>query len=399
MSVKNNFKHTIYASYLGYITQAIVNNLAPLLFLIFRKEYGFSLSQITWITGINFAIQLLVDLISSKFIDRIGYRISILAAHIFAAAGLVGMAILPELFENAYAGLLLAVILYAIGGGIIEVLISPIVEACPSENKATAMSLLHSFYCWGMVAVILLSTAFLGVFGKTNWKILVCLWAIVPLFNFFYFLKVPINTLLDANQGMSVRNLMKNKMFWIFFILMIAAGASEQGMSQWASAFAESGLNLSKVMGDIAGPCFFSVLMGLSRTFYGKWGEKIDLLKFILVSATLCVASYLLVVFAPFAWLSLLGCGLCGLSVGIMWPGVFSMASRELPKGGTLMFALLALAGDVGCSGGPTLVGNLADKFGDNLKVGLLAAIIFPMVLITFGLGLRKAKNKDAVDK
>ena len=399
MSVKNNFKHTIYASYLGYITQAIVNNLAPLLFLIFRKEYGFSLSQITWITGINFAIQLLVDLISSKFIDRIGYRISILAAHIFAAAGLVGMAILPGLFENAYAGLLLAVILYAIGGGIIEVLISPIVEACPSENKATAMSLLHSFYCWGMVAVILLSTAFLGVLGKTNWKILACLWAIVPLFNFFYFLKVPINTLLDANQGMSVRNLMKNKMFWIFFILMIAAGASEQGMSQWASAFAESGLNLSKVMGDIAGPCFFSVLMGLSRTFYGKWGEKIDLLKFILVSATLCVASYLLVVFAPFAWLSLLGCGLCGLSVGIMWPGVFSMASRELPKGGTLMFALLALAGDVGCSGGPTLVGNLADKFGDNLKVGLLAAIIFPMVLITFGLGLRKAKNKDAVDK
>ena len=399
MSVKNNFKHTIYASYLGYITQAIVNNLAPLLFLIFRKEYGFSLSQITWITGINFAIQLLVDLISSKFIDRIGYRISILAAHIFAAAGLVGMAILPGLFENAYAGLLLAVILYAIGGGIIEVLISPIVEACPSENKATAMSLLHSFYCWGMVAVILLSTAFLGILGKTNWKILACLWAIVPLFNFFYFLKVPINTLLDANQGMSVRNLMKNKMFWIFFILMIAAGASEQGMSQWASAFAESGLNLSKVMGDIAGPCFFSVLMGLSRTFYGKWGEKIDLLKFILVSATLCVASYLLVVFAPFAWLSLLGCGLCGLSVGIMWPGVFSMASRELPKGGTLMFALLALAGDVGCSGGPTLVGNLADKFGDNLKVGLLATIIFPMVLITFGLGLRKAKNKDAVDK
>lgn len=394
MSVRKNFQHTVYASYLGYVTQAIVNNFAPLLFLIFREEYGFSLSQITWMTGLNFIIQLLVDSLSGKFIDKIGYRISILAAHIFAAAGLIGMGILPSLFENAYGGMLLAIVLYAIGGGIIEVLISPIVQACPSENKAAAMSLLHSFYCWGTVAVILLSTVFLSLFGKSCWKILAFLWALLPLFNFFYFSRVPINTLMEANRGMSVKALVKNKIFWIFFILLFASGAAEQAMSQWASAFAESGLHLSKLMGDIAGPCFFSVLMGLSRTFYGKWGEKIDLLKFIKVSVLLCLAAYLLTVFAPLARLSLLGCGLCGLSVGILWPGFFSIATKEMPKGGTAMFALLALAGDLGCFGGPTLVGGLAGFFGDRLKAGLLAAIIFPIILFVFIAFLKNVKRQ-----
>ena len=393
MNIQNSYRHTIYASYLGYITQAIVNNLAPLLFLIFRAEYGFSLRQITLLTTINFAVQLLVDLISAKWIDKIGYRISVVMAHVFAAVGLVGMAVFPSVFSDAYVGMLFAVILYAIGGGIIEVLISPIVEACPSDHKASAMSLLHSFYCWGTVAVVFLSTCFLQIAGKEHWRWLCFLWALLPLANGFYFSKVPIYILVEENEGMSIRELVKNKMFWLFFILMIAAGASEQGMSQWASAFAESGLHLSKVWGDIAGPCFFSLLMGLSRAYYGKHGERMDLLKYILASAVLCVLSYGVVVFAPYPLLSLLGCGMCGLSVGILWPGVFSLASKELPKGGTAMFALLALSGDVGCSGGPTLVGSVANVFGDDLKMGLLSATVFPMILILCACILKKRKK------
>lgn len=392
MNIRENYDHTIYASYLGYITQAIVNNLAPLLFLIFREEFGFSLQEITLITTLNFAVQLTVDLLAAKFIDRIGYRTGVLAAHVFSAAGLILMAILPGAMAAHYAGLITAVVLYAIGGGLIEVLISPIVEACPTDHKASAMSLLHSFYCWGTVAVVLFSTLFLLAAGKGNWRILCYFWALVPIFNFFYFLLVPINTLTAENEGMSIRELVGSGTFWIFFVLMITAGASEQGMSQWASAFAESGLHVSKTMGDIMGPCFFSILMGASRAFYGKKGEKIDLMRFIRLSAVLCIFSYLLAVFAPHPLLSLLGCGLCGLSVGIFWPGTFSLASARMPKGGTAMFALLALAGDVGCSSGPTVVGFAADLLHENLRLGLLGAVIFPVVLLVFS-GLLKKRN------
>lgn len=376
-----NYSHTIYASYLGYITQAIVNNLAPLLFLIFQNEFTLSLSRITFITTLNFAIQLLVDLISAKFVDRIGYRICIVMAHFFAAMGLIGMSILPKVLSDSYTGLLLAVLLYAIGGGLIEVLISPIVEACPSKNKASAMSLLHSFYCWGTVAVVGLSTLYLFLFGKGSWFYLPIIWSILPIANGLWFTRVPLEKLTDENEGMTIKELLSAKVFWLFFILMVAAGASEQAMSQWASAFAERGLGVSKAVGDLAGPCLFSVLMGLSRAFYGKFGEKINLIKFIRGSSLLCIASYLIAVLSSNPIISLIGCGLCGLSVGIMWPGVFSLASAKMPLGGTTMFALLALAGDVGCSGGPTTVGLVAGAFSENLKAGLFAAVFFPVIM------------------
>lgn len=385
-----NYQHTIYASYLGYITQAIVNNLAPLLFITFIDSFGISLQKITLLVTVNFCTQLLVDLIAAKFVDRIGYRPCIVAAHIFAFLGLVSMALLPGLLPDAYTGLLISVVLYAIGGGIIEVLISPIVEACPTDNKASIMSLLHSFYCWGTVAVVVLSTAFLALAGREHWRILPCLWAVVPLLNSLFFTRVPIATLTGEDEGMTLRELFSQKIFWLFVLLMLMAGASEQAMSQWASAFAESGLGVSKTIGDLAGPCMFSILMGSSRVFYAKFSEKVNLLSFIIGSCCLCVFAYLLAALSPNPILALVGCGLCGLSVGILWPGVFSIASARCPRGGTAMFAFLALAGDAGCGGGPTLVGMVSGAFNDNLNAGLLAAIVFPIILIICALICRR---------
>lgn len=390
-----HYKHTIYASYLGYITQAIVNNLAPLLFLIFQDTFEISLSKITFLITINFCIQLVIDLVSAGFVDKIGYRASIVAAHIFAAAGLIGLSVFPVHFPNAYAGLLTAVCLYAVGGGLIEVLISPIVEACPTDDKASAMSLLHSFYCWGTVLVVGLSTLFLAVFGKNCWIALPCIWSILPICNIFLFLRVPINTLTEDGSGMSMLELFSMKIFWVFLLVMITAGASEQAMSQWASAFAESGLGVSKAVGDLAGPCLFSVLMGTSRALYANFSSRLPLIPALIGSGALCIGAYLLAALSPAALFSLIGCGVCGFSVGIMWPGVFSLASARCPRGGTTLFALLALAGDVGCSGGPTLVGMVSGACSDNLKIGLLFAIVFPFVLVVAVQSLRSSAKSD----
>lgn len=389
-----SYRHTIYASYLGYITQAVVNNLVPLLFLVFQDTFGIPLQKITLLITMNFAIQLVVDFLSAKFVDKIGYRPCIVAAHVFAAAGLVGLSVFPYIFSDPFLGLLLSIFLYAIGGGLTEVLISPIVEACPTANKASVMSLLHSFYSWGSVGVIALSTLFLAVFGKASWRILACLWAILPAANAFYFSRVPIAPLVQEGEGLTIRELFSMRIFWIFVILMIASGASEQAMCQWASAFAEQGLGVSKTIGDLAGPCMFSALMGCARVFHAKFSEKFNLLNFIIGSCVLCIAAYLLASLSPSPVLALIGCGLCGLSVGILWPGVFSLASARCRNGGTAMFALLALAGDLGCSGGPTTVGMAASAFGDNLNLGLLFALVFPIVLILGCLACMRMKSQ-----
>lgn len=376
------YEHTIYASYLGYITQAIVNNFAPLLFLTFVMEYDLTLDKITLITTINFAVQLLVDLISVKVVDYIGYRICVVAAHVFAASGLIGLALFPAILPDPYIGILIAVVLYAIGGGIIEVLISPIVEACPTEKKEAAMSLLHSFYCWGHVSVVLLCTLFFGIFGIENWRIIAVMWAIVPLVNCFYFSAVPIYPIVSEQERMSLRDLLSQKIFWLLIIIMICAGASEQAMSQWASAFAESALHVSKTVGDLAGPCAFAVFMGIARALYGKYSDRIPLMSMMIGSAALCIVCYLVAVFAGSPILGLVGCAVCGFSVGIFWPGTFSVAALKLPTAGTAMYALMALAGDIGCGGGPTVVGMVANANGNNLKMGLLAAIVFPIVIL-----------------
>ena len=387
-----DYAHTLRASYLGYITQAIVNNLAPLLFLTFARDYALTLERITFITTLNFAVQLLVDLISAKVIDRIGYRVSIVAAHVLATAGLCGMALLPDLLPDAYAGLLVSVVLYAVGGGIIEVLISPIVEACPTEKKDAAMSLLHSFYCWGHVGVVLLSTAFFAAFGTARWRVLALLFALVPAVNAVYFTRVPIYPIVAEGRATPLGELLRRKVFWLLMVLMVCAGASEQAMSQWASTFAESALGVSKAVGDLAGPCAFALLMGTARALYGKFSDRIPLRRMMTGSAALCIVCYLIDVFSGSPALALLGCALCGFSVGIFWPGTFSIAAVSLPGAGTAMYALMALAGDVGCSGGPTVVGLVASACGDSLRAGLLAAMVFPAVIV---LGMARLREKN----
>ena len=377
------YKHTVYACFVGYITQAIVNNFAPLLFLTFVSSYGVPLSKITLLVTFNFGFQLFIDAVSPRFIDKIGYRFSMILAHVFSAAGLVMLTILPELFEDAFVGLLLAVLIYAIGGGLLEVLVSPVVEACPTDNKEATMSLLHSFYCWGHVGVVLISTIYFAVFGIENWKYLACFWALVPALNCISFTKVPIATLIEEGEtGLSLKELFRNKVFWLFMIMMVSAGASEQAVSQWASAFAEAGLGVDKTIGDLAGPMLFAICMGISRAIYGKYGDRIKLEYYMLFSGVLCIISYLMISLSPWPMLSFIGCAICGFSVGIMWPGTFSMSAAGIKNGGTLMFALFALAGDVGCSAGPTLVGMVSSAANNNLKLGTLAAIFFPILCI-----------------
>lgn len=381
-SIRTSYSHTIAASYLGCVTQAVVNNFAPLLFLTFQTQMGLSLEEITLLTTVNFSVQLLVDFLSVKAADRIGYRVCIVAAHLFSAAGLAAIAILPGLMESTYAGLIVAVTLYAIGGGLIEVLVSPIVEACPTEKKEAAMSLLHSFYCWGHVAVVLLSSAFFQLAGIGNWRVMACIWALLPLGNAVYFALVPIRPVVEERRRMPVRSLFGQKLFWLFLLMMLCAGASEQGMSQWASAFAQSGLGVSKAMGDLAGPCAFAVLMGTSRALYGKYSDRMPLRAVMMASAVLCIACYATAAMSGNVLLALAGCALCGFSVGIFWPGTFSTAVPALPGGGTAMFALLALAGDLGCTTGPTVVGLAAGAAGGRLAAGLGVGMIFPVLML-----------------
>jgi len=393
--MKTNYKPTIYACFIGYIVQAIINNFAPLLFLTFQDSYGIPLSKITFLVTFNFLFQLAVDLVAAVVIDKIGYRVASVAAHVFATLGLVSMAVLPELTPDPFTGLLISVVIYALGGGLLEVLISPMVEACPTDNKEAAMSLLHSFYCWGHVGVVLLSTLFFVTVGIEHWKVLAVAWAVVPLLNGIAFMKVPIASLLsEGEKGLSIKELISGKAFWIFILLMFCAGSCEQAVSQWASAFAEKGLQISKTLGDLAGPMLFAILMGTARVLYSKIGEKLNLRKAMVACGVLCIGSYLLIAFSPVPVFGLVGCGICGFSVGLLWPGTFSLAAVGIPKGGTAMFALLALAGDLGCSMGPTLGGRVSAAAGDDLKKGVLAAVILPGLLLVALWMNKKAEMK-----
>ncbi|MBQ9977976.1 MAG: MFS transporter [Clostridia bacterium] len=396
MTKQKNYKKTLRACYLCFVTQAISANFAPLLFLTFKDTYGMTLNKLAMIPMVFFFTQLLVDLAATKYADKIGYRRCIVAAQVLSALGLILMAILPDVLPFSFVGVMISVVLYAVGSGLIEVLASPIVEACPFENKEGTMSMLHSFYCWGAMGVILGSTFFFVIFGVENWRILTFIWALVPLYNTFNFINCPIEPLVEDGNSMGIRKLLKMPIFWLMIVLMVCAGASEASMFQWASAFAESAIGVSKTVGDLAGPCAFAMFMGIARMLYGKFSEKMDLTKAMLVCGVLCVVCYLLASLSALPILGLVGCALCGLSVGIMWPGTISISSKHCSRGGTAMFAFLALAGDLGATVSPTMVGSLAEIAGGNLKTGLLFATFFPAVLVVCLLHLSRLKNNKS---
>lgn len=397
--MQKNYRKTLMACYLGFITQAVCANFAPLLFLTFHKDYQISLGHIALIPTAFFLTQLIVDALCARYVDKIGYRRAIVGSQVTSALGLAGLAVLPEMLGDPFIGVILCVILYAIGSGLMEVLGSPIVEACPFDNKDAVMSLLHSFYCWGSVAVVLLSTVFFAVFGVACWKILACLWAVVPLWNIINFLRCPIEHLVEDGQGMTIRQLCKAPLFWLAVLLMVCSGASELSMAQWASAYAEAALGLSKTLGDLMGPCLFAITMGISRVLYGKYGEKVDLTSFMLGSGALCLVCYLLASMTANPIWGLVGCITCGFSVGIMWPGTLSITSARMPLGGTALFALLAMAGDLGGAFGPSMVGYVTQLAGDDLRAGLQVGCIFPIGLMIGLIIMRRMTKKNQVQK
>lgn len=396
-TTNKKYRRTLVACYLGFITQAIAANFAPLLFLTFKSTYEIGLEKLALIPLTFYLTQFLVDFAATKFVDKIGYRFCVVSSQALSAAGFVLLTVLPDLLPAPFLGILIAVVLYAMGSGLVEVLISPIVEACPFENKDGMMSLLHSFYCWGAVGVVLGSTLFFAVFGIENWKILTLIWAAIPFVNIFNFITCPIERLVDEGESMRPSQLVKLPLFWLLILLMACAGASEASMAQWASAFTESAMGVSKVVGDLAGPCLFAAFMGTSRILYGKMSKKLDLNKTMLACGILCAICYLTASLSALPILGLAGCALCGFSVGIMWPGTISISSGKCPGGGTAMFAFLALAGDLGATVGPTMVGGIAEVAGGDLQMGLLIATAFPLILI---LGLivldRKFKKKKS---
>ncbi len=390
-----NYQKTLRACYLGFITQAIAANFAPLLFLKFHADYGIPLGRIALISTAFFFTQLVVDLLCARFVDAIGYRRAVIASEVTSAAGLMGLAFLPGLCRDPFTGILICVIVYAIGSGLIEVVGSPIVEACPFDHKEAVMSLLHSFYCWGSVGVIVLSTAFFALFGIDHWRVLACLWALLPLYNIYNFATCPIERLVEDGQGMNIRALFKTPVFWIAVLLMVCSGASELGMAQWASAFAESALGLNKTVGDLMGPCLFAITMGVCRALFGKFGDRLDLSKTMLASGALCLACYLLASLAHSPVMGLVGCVMCGFSVGIMWPGTISISSRSMPLGGTALFALLAMAGDLGGAFAPGLVGWVTQRAGDDLRAGMLAGCVFPVLLMVGLVAMRIREQRN----
>lgn len=394
MKIRGDYSHTLRVSYIAYIVQAIAVNFSPLLFVTFSKTYGLSLTNISGLILFTFVVQLIVDFTSAKFIHIIGYRVCAVSAHIVAAAGFILLGFLPDVCGNPFVGIMIACLFYSLGSGLIEVMVSPIVESCPTPNKESAMAFLHSFYCWGTALVIVVSTLFFKFFGIENWHIMSYIWAIIPICNGVAYMFVPINSIDEADGEGTIKNLFSYKIIYVIILLMIASGASELAMSQWASAFAEKGLNVSKTVGDIAGPCMFAIMMGTGRVVYSALAKKVNILLYMAASAAFCILSYLMAALCDNPIAALIGCAFVGLSVGVFWPGTFSFATKKCPDGGTAMFGILAFSGDLGCTIGPAIVGYVSGAFSDNIKMGLLFGIVFPIILLITSLAIKFCSKK-----
>lgn len=375
-----SYRSTRMACYRGYIVQGVVNNLSPLFFVIFQREFGVSYAMLSSLILFNFVTQICVDVLCVRFVDRIGYRAATVFAHVCCALGLVLLGVLPQVLPSAFLGLAIATVVMAVGGGVIEVAVSPIIDSLPSEAKEAKMSLLHSFYCWGQVAVVLLTTLAVRLMGQDLWWILPIVWAALPFYNIFSFTRVPLRPTVSEEEKTPLGELCRSKLFVLSMALMLCAGASELAMSQWSSLFAEQALGVEKLWGDLLGPCLFAVFMGIGRTIYGVFGVRLNLYRSLLATAVLCVLCYMGAALLAAPVLSLLCCGLCGFSISLMWPGVLSSTAGKHPKGGAAMFGLLAVCGDLGCSAGPALAGMVSEFAG--LRAGMLSAAVFPLAMV-----------------
>lgn len=397
--VQVNYNRTKYACYIAFIVQAIINNLSPILFILYQKEFGISYSVISLLVVVNFLTQLLVDLFSVQITSRLGYRRSILLSQILAAAGLFLLGVLPRVMPIPFLGLAIPTVIYALGSGLIEVLDNPIIENLPLENKASQLQLLHSFYCWGQMGVVLISTLLLRLIGQSNWIFLPMLWALVPLVNAFLFARAPIIEP-PAEGSHSFGKLLKSRVYLCGLVLIFCAGAAELSMSQWSSLFVEKSLGIPKTVGDLLGPCLFAVFMGLGRLLYGLFGHKLDLRKGLAVCAVLNIAAYLLTALSPIPALSMVGCTLCGLSVSLMWPGTLSITAEKMHDSGTAMFAGLAVMGDMGCIIGPFVAGVVSDAVDrtgvlpmNGLNAGLLMGSVVGVLMLIALRGMKKAEK------
>ena len=394
--MKNNFKFTMGSCFLSYITSAVIVNFIPLLFVKFQTDYALSASKLALLVTVNFIVQLTVDLLGAKYVDRIGYRPAMVAANILAAVGLIFLAFLPSVLSVPYLGILISVIVFAIGGGMLEVLVSPIIDAIPTETNNMRMSLLHSVYCFGHGAVVLFSTVLFKLLGIDNWRILSLIWAVIPAVSAILFLFCPIVSQQGDEKKSTLPKLLKIPFFWMFIFMMLCSGAAEQGLAQWASYFAEKSLNISKSTGDLLGPCLFAVLMGAVRVIYGIIGKNLKAEKYLLISGLVGFCGYILSSVSNIPLFSLIGCGLCGVGVAIMWPGLIDLSKKYCTVGGTAMFALLAFGGDIGCFIGPQTVAVVSDLSGGNIGAGFAVSTVFPLCIVagmTFLILLNRRKT------
>ena len=387
-----SYKTTKIACFIGFVVQAIINNFLPLLFIIFNTRYNLNYEQLGRLLFVNFFVQLIVDALTPALVKRIGYRGAAIACHGLAAAGLFMLGVLPLVFSNQiYACLVASIIVYASGSGIIEVCISPMVELLPGDKKGADMAFTHSFYCWGQAFTVLVSTLLIFLIGQQHWHFIPMFWAIIPLLNMINFMRVPVIEQPDDPISKTANTLFKNRDFWIFAVIMICAGASEITMAEWASLFAQKALGVSKTVGDLLGPCAFAVCMGSGRVIFGLLDGKFNPQKALILNNILCVLCYVGVAVCNIPALSLIACALCGFSVSLSWPGTYSMAARHFPTGGTLMFSILALCGDLGCSIGPWLMGIVANS--TTLETGFLVCSVFPAFMVLTAPLLRKENS------
>lgn len=396
--MKFTFKHTKLACYSSYMSSAVAINFPPILFIFFHKQFGLSLIDLGALISLNFGVQMITDIIGASIIDKkITCKQAAVTADALVAIGLLLLGVLPQIMSTKFLALIIATVVYSVGCGLLEVIISPIIEAIPEDGKASNMALLHSFYCWGQMVAILFSTLLLFIIGNHNWWIISILWAIVPAFASLLFSKVPVNTL-PKEEKKSAISLFKNKIFLLFLLLMTASGAAEIAVAQWASMFVETALGVSKTTGDLLGPCMFALLMGISRVIYAKYSEKLNLSNYIAFCGILCIISYLVMVFVPDKYIALAAVGVVGFSVGIMWPGTLSLVSLKFPLGGTVMFAYLAIFGDIGCTTGPALAAAVSENavlLGSPLKAGILACVVFPATVVVLTLLLKKMRSEE----